>query len=107
MRIGLNTPDPQSISAEQPPVSTEQTKKSAVAAANQSEPAPANDKNVLSQDRVTLSALASQALGMPEVRQGQVDSLRQSINNGQYKLDPNQIADAILRGRQNSQQAQQ
>lgn len=107
MRIGLNTPDPQSISTEQPPISAEQTKKSATTAANQSESAPANDKNTLSQDTVTLSALASQALGLPEVRQGQVDSLRQSVNNGQYKLDPNEIADAILRGRQNSQQAQQ
>jgi flagellar biosynthesis anti-sigma factor FlgM len=95
MRIGLNTPDPQSISAEQ-------AKKSSTTATNQPEPSPAGDKNTLSQDRVTLSALASQALGLPEVRQAQVDSLRQSINSGQYQLDPHEIADAILRGRQNS-----
>jgi flagellar biosynthesis anti-sigma factor FlgM len=94
MRIGLNQPDPQSVSAEQ-------TQKSSTAATNQSELSPATDKTALSQDRVTLSALATQALGMPEVRQGTVDSLRQSINNGQYQLDPDEIADAILRGRQN------
>ena len=93
MRIGLNQPDPQSISAEQ-------AKKSSTTATNQPEQAPSADKTVVSQDRVTLSALASQALGMPEVRQGQVDSLKQSINKGQYKLDPNQIADAMLRNRQ-------
>ena len=93
MRIGLNQPDPQSISAEQ-------AKKSATSATNQPEAAPPAEKPAVSQDRVTLSALASQALGMPEVRQGQVDSLRQSINKGQYQLDANEIADAILRNRQ-------
>jgi len=90
MRIGLNTPDPQSISAEQ-------AKKPSTAATNQSEATLASDKTTaLSQDKVTLSALATQALGQPEVRQDRVDSLRQSINRGQYKLDPNEIADAIL-----------
>ncbi len=108
MRIGLNTPDPQSVSAEQASITADQVKKPSTAATNQSQPAPTSESETtgLSQDRVTLSALASQALGLPEVRQGDVDSLRQSINNGQYKLDPSSIADAILRGRQNSQQAQ-
>ena len=91
MRIGLNTPDPQSISAEQ-------AQKSSTAATNQSEPLPSSDKAPLSQDKVTLSALATQVLGQPEVRQSQVDSLRQSISSGQYKLDPSGIADAILGG---------
>jgi flagellar biosynthesis anti-sigma factor FlgM len=95
MRIGLNQPDPQSISAEQ-------AQKSSTTATNQSQPSSsAADKSAVSEDRVTLSALASQALGMPEVRQGTVDSLKQSISNGQYQLDPHEIADAILRGRQN------
>ena len=94
MRIGLNQPDPQSIAAEQ-------AKKSSTTATNQPEQAPPAEKAAASQDRVTLSALASQALGMPEVRQGQVDSLKQSINKGQYKLDPHEIADAMLRNRQN------
>jgi flagellar biosynthesis anti-sigma factor FlgM len=111
MRIGLNNPDPQSVSTEQASITADQVKKPSTAAINQSQPAPVSDSDNetsgLSQDRVTLSALASQALGLPEVRQGAVDSLRQSINNGQYKLDPNSIADAILRGRQSSQQAQQ
>jgi flagellar biosynthesis anti-sigma factor FlgM len=89
MRIGLNTPDPQSISAEQ-------AKKSATTATNQSEPSRAVDKSPLSEDRVTLSALATQALGMPEVRQAQVDDLRQSISSGLYKLDTHEIANAIL-----------
>jgi flagellar biosynthesis anti-sigma factor FlgM len=93
MRIGLNTTDPQSVSAEQ-------ATKSSAAATNQSAPSATGDKSDASQDRVTLSALATQALGMPEVRQGTVDSLRQSISSGQYPLDPNEIADAILGGPQ-------
>jgi anti-sigma28 factor (negative regulator of flagellin synthesis) len=41
-------------------------------------------------------------MGLPEVRQGQVEGLRQSISKGQYQLDPHEIAAAILRNRQNS-----
>jgi flagellar biosynthesis anti-sigma factor FlgM len=89
MRIGLNTHDPQSISAEQ-------AQKSSTHATNQPEQTPAGDKTAASQDRVTLSALATQALAMPEVRQSLVDSLKQSIDRGQYKPDPKAIADAIL-----------
>ena len=63
------------------------------ASANWSKVGDATD---LSSDTVTLSTLATQALSLPEVRQGQVDSLRQSVNSGQYQLDPHQIADAIL-----------
>ena len=110
MRIGLNNPDPQSVSTEQASITADQVKKPSVATANLSQSASASssdsDTSSLSQDRVTLSALASQALGLPEVRQGAVASLRQSISNGQYKLDPSSIADAMLRGRQSSQQAQ-
>ena len=89
MRIGLNTPDPQSILAEP-------TKKPSTSATGRSESSPLGDQTDLSRDTVTLSALATQALGLPEVRQHQVDALRQSINSGQYQLDPHQIADAIL-----------
>jgi flagellar biosynthesis anti-sigma factor FlgM len=98
MRIGLNTPDPQSVSAEQA------KKSSTTATTTQPAPTSTSDKTALTHDRVTLSALASQALGLPEVRQATVDSLRQSINNGQYRLDSNESADAILRNRQNSRQ---
>jgi flagellar biosynthesis anti-sigma factor FlgM len=91
MRLGFNTTVPGSVS-------TDQAQKSSTAAANQSGVSAAGDKS-LSQDRVTLSALSTQALGTPELRQGQVDSLRQSIGSGQYQLDPGGIADAILGGR--------
>lgn len=47
-------------------------------------------------DTVSLSSLTTQTLQMPEVRQDKVDSLRQMIANGEYRVDPNQIADAML-----------
>jgi flagellar biosynthesis anti-sigma factor FlgM len=94
MRIGLNTPDTQSVSAEQ-------AKKSSSAATNQPQSSSAADKTAPSQDRVTLSTLASQALGMPEVRHATVEGLRRSVSNGQYRLDPDEIADSILGGGQN------
>jgi len=89
MRVGLNSGDPQ-------PVSTETAKKAAAAAANRIEPESAGDDAALAQDKVTLSSLATQALARPEVRQDLVDNLRQSIDSGQYKLDPVAIADAML-----------
>ena len=89
MRVGLNTPDQQSISAEQ-------ATKPSTPASNQFESSRAGDESVFSQDTVTLSSLATQAMGTPEIRQTQIDSLSQSINSGQYQLDPHQIADAIL-----------
>jgi flagellar biosynthesis anti-sigma factor FlgM len=91
MRIGLNPADQQSIAADQ-------ATKSSTAVTNQSEPSPVGDQFAFSQDRVTLSALATQALATPEIRQTQVDSLRQSVSSGQYQLDPNAIADAMLHG---------
>jgi flagellar biosynthesis anti-sigma factor FlgM len=46
-------------------------------------------------DSNSVRSLTSQALSSPEVRQGTVDALRQSVNSGQYKVDSAKIADAI------------
>ncbi len=89
MRIGLDTTDPQLISPEP-------AQKSPKPAIGQPEPLPVDDKTSLSADTVSISALATQALNQPEVRQNLVDSLRQSVNSGQYKLDSSAIASAIL-----------
>lgn len=86
MRIGLNTPDPQAASAER-------TKKSSAnvhsTAAGKVRPRPADDK-------LTLTALSSKAMETPEVRQEKVDVLRQSVGHGQYHLDSNESAEAML-----------
>src|ERR1700728_4038460 len=46
-------------------------------------------------DSASVLSLTSQALSSPEVRQGTVDALRQSLNNGGYQVDATKIAAAI------------
>jgi flagellar biosynthesis anti-sigma factor FlgM len=87
MRIGLNTPDAQNIS-------TEKTAQSSTSEAKASGTSVAS-KDVFSGDTVSLSALASRVLQTPEIRQETVDSLRQAVSTGQYRLDPAGIAEAM------------
>jgi negative regulator of flagellin synthesis FlgM len=87
MRIGLNPLDPQRVSTE--PTSTS-------AAAVRQAGVPGEDADTFSSGAVTQSALASRALQMPEVRQEKVESLRQSIASGQYEVDAQSIAAAML-----------
>jgi len=54
------------------------------------------DKTSLSADALSVSSLAAQALTAPPIRQDKVEALRQSIQNGEYKVEPDQIAQAIL-----------
>ncbi len=48
------------------------------------------------EDKVSLNSLVEQVLQAPEARQDKVDTLRQAVQNGQYSVDPQQIAEAIL-----------
>lgn len=89
MRVGLGVPDPQSA----------QTEKAANSA--QSQPVTTSNPQLEGQqssqsDHVTLSSLSTQAMQSPEVRQDRVDALRQSISSGQYQVDSNAIASAML-----------
>jgi len=88
MRIGLNPPDPQRVSTEQTSTSS--------AAVRRAGNVPGEDADTFSSDTVTLSALANRALQMPEVRQERVASLQQSIASGQYEVDAQSIAAAML-----------
>jgi flagellar biosynthesis anti-sigma factor FlgM len=89
MRINLNQLDQQAIS-------NETAKKPSAITANQVDFEPSGESVGLSQDKVTLSSLATQALAQPEVRQGLVDNLRHRIDLGDYTLDPRSIAEAML-----------
>jgi len=86
MRIGLNPPNPQEVTAEATPS----------AAVRQTSKTSSDEGDSFSSDTVSLSALANQALQMPEVRQNKVDALQQSIASGQYIVDPKGIAAAML-----------
>ena len=54
------------------------------------------DTTSLSADSNSILSLQTRALATPEIRQDKVEALRQSIQNGDYRLEPDQIAQAIL-----------
>ncbi len=54
------------------------------------------DKASLSTDALSVSALEAQAMNTPPVRQDKVEALRQSIQNGDYRVEADKIAHAIL-----------
>ena len=55
----------------------------------------AQDWTSFHSDSNSVLSLTTQALSSPEVRQGTVDALRESVNSGQYQVDPTKIAAAI------------
>jgi flagellar biosynthesis anti-sigma factor FlgM len=55
----------------------------------------AQDWTSFHSDSSSVLSLTSQALNSPEVRQGTVEALRQSVTSGQYPLDATRIAAAI------------
>ena len=54
------------------------------------------DTTSLSYDHANIGSLTSQAMSTADVRQEKVDALRQAIRGGQYKVEPDKVADAIL-----------
>jgi flagellar biosynthesis anti-sigma factor FlgM len=58
--------------------------------------AGAEDHATFSTDTVSVNSLVSTALSSPEIRQDKVDSLRLSVNSGQYELDPAKIASSMV-----------
>jgi negative regulator of flagellin synthesis FlgM len=58
--------------------------------------ASSGDRTTLVSARQSLSSLVSTAMSSPEVRQDRVDSLKQSINDGTYELNPEKIAASMI-----------
>ena len=54
------------------------------------------DRTTLTSGSGSISALVSQAMSSPEIRQDKVQMLQQAIGSGQYKLEPEQIAGAMI-----------
>jgi flagellar biosynthesis anti-sigma factor FlgM len=54
------------------------------------------DKTSLSVDTLSVSSLEARAMSSPQIRQDKVDALRQSIQNGDYKVEADKVAHAIL-----------
>jgi negative regulator of flagellin synthesis FlgM len=91
MRIDLNSISLNEISPNQ--VDREEQARKAGKASS----APnVEDKASLSVDALSVSSLEEQAMSAPPVRQDKVEALRQAIQNGEYKPEPEKIAQAIL-----------
>jgi len=60
------------------------------------EPDSSGDRTTLTSGSGSVSALVSEAMSSPEVRQNKVESLQQQISNGTYQLDPDKIAGAMI-----------
>jgi flagellar biosynthesis anti-sigma factor FlgM len=54
------------------------------------------DRTTFHSDSASVQALTSQAMQSPDVRQGKVDAISQSVKSGEYKADPTETAGAIL-----------
>jgi flagellar biosynthesis anti-sigma factor FlgM len=54
------------------------------------------DRTTFTSDSSAVSGLVKQAMGSPEIRQDLVNQVKQSIDSGQYKLDPSAIASAMI-----------
>ena len=90
MRIELRIPDLQDVKTERP--------ETAPAGRSNAEVTPAAESATVSlQDSASLGALTARALQMPDVRQDRVDSVRQSLAKGQYRLDAKASAEGLRR----------
>jgi flagellar biosynthesis anti-sigma factor FlgM len=76
--------------------SPQRTPADATAAAS-TDPAMGEDAATLSVDGARVNSLVAKALDAPDVRQDKVEALRQAVQNGEYAIDPAQIAEAMIR----------
>jgi negative regulator of flagellin synthesis FlgM len=54
------------------------------------------DRTTLTSGSGSIDSLVSTAMNSPEIRQDKVESLQSAISSGQYKIDPEQIAGAMI-----------
>lgn len=54
------------------------------------------DRTTLTSGSAAISSLVSQAMNTPAIRQDKVQNLQKAIASGNYSLDPNQIAGAMI-----------
>jgi anti-sigma28 factor (negative regulator of flagellin synthesis) len=86
-RIGINQPDPQGISTGQSSPSITPFKTTAM-----SDP----ESDAYSGETSIVSTLTDRALQTPETRKGLVENLRAQVASGQYWIDRQGVADAML-----------
>jgi flagellar biosynthesis anti-sigma factor FlgM len=65
-------------------------------AAQAAELSAPQDTATLSSGGASVESLSQQALQIASIMESRVLALREAVNNGQYGLEPNEIADAML-----------
>jgi flagellar biosynthesis anti-sigma factor FlgM len=61
------------------------------------EPTVGEDAATLTVGSASVNSLVAKALDAPDIRLDKVEALRQAVQNGEYQLDPAQIAEAMIR----------
>jgi negative regulator of flagellin synthesis FlgM len=61
-----------------------------------SEVSEGGDRTTLTSGSGPVSSLVSEAMSSPEIRHDKVQSLQQAVSSGQYQLDPDKIAGAMI-----------
>ncbi|MFZ0287159.1 MAG: flagellar biosynthesis anti-sigma factor FlgM [Terriglobales bacterium] len=51
----------------------------------------------LSVGSASVGSLVAKVLDVPDIREDKVEALRQAVQSGEYKVDPAQIAEAMIR----------
>ena len=87
------TPDP--TVTQQHAITHQQQTKSSLDPANGANDA-VEDKATLSLSQEGIAALTAKAMAVSDVRRDRIEALRHSISNGQYQIEPEKIATAIL-----------
>lgn len=95
MKVELNGVDAATLSS----VNSTQRGQAAAAAISgmQADPEVGEDKATLSADSTNIQALTAKAMESREVRQDKIEALRQAVQNGTYKIEPDKIAEAMIR----------
>ena len=96
MKIDLNTPSLALVSASGAASSAGRT-------GGASTQGSSGDRISLSASGTTIDSLTAQAMNLPAVRLDKVASLRESVNNGSYQLDPHAIASAMIAAQKEEQ----
>lgn len=69
---------------------------SKVVNSNVSSSSVAHDRTTFNSKAPSVQSLVKQALRAPEIRDNRVEALKNSIASGEYKVDANKIAGAII-----------
>lgn len=94
MKVDFNSQDGSTLSSITSP-HREQAEIGAVSGTDADHPL-GEDQTTLSGDHANVTALTAKALAFSEIRQDKIEALRQSIQNGDYRIEPLQIAAALI-----------